>query len=84
MIRNSSANAGDAGDADLIPGSGRSPRVGNGNPFQYSSLENSIDREAWQTTVHGVAQSQKRLSMHTQLLPIHTATHHKRYVSQPP
>ena len=64
MIRNSSANAGDAGDADLIPGSGRSPRVGNGNPFQYSSLENSIDREAWQATVLGATKSQTQLSTH--------------------
>ena len=40
------------------PGSGRSPRVGNGNPLQYSCLENSMDRRAWQATIHGVAKSQ--------------------------
>ena len=41
----------------LIPGSGRSPGVGNGNPHEYSCLENSMDRGAWWATVHGVAQS---------------------------
>ena len=46
--------AGDARDAGSISGSGRSPGVGNGNPFQYSCLENSTDRGAWQATVHGV------------------------------
>ena len=44
-----------AGDLDLIPGSGKSPGEGNGNPLQYSCLENPIDRGAWQATVHGVA-----------------------------
>ena len=39
----------------LIPGSGRSPGEGNGNPLQYSCLENPMDRDAWQTTVHGVS-----------------------------
>ena len=52
------ANAGDTGDAGLIPGSGRSPGVGNGNPLQYSCLENSMDRRTWWSTVHGVAKSQ--------------------------
>ena len=46
------------GNLGLIPGLGRSPGVGNGNPFQYSCLENKIDRGAWQATVHGVAKSQ--------------------------
>ena len=44
-----------AGDAESVPGSGRSPREGNGNPLQYSCLENSKDRGAWWPTVHGVA-----------------------------
>ena len=44
-----------AGDLGSIPGLGRSPGEGNGNPLQYSCLENSMDREAWQATVHGVA-----------------------------
>ena len=52
------ANAGDTGDAGLIPGSGSSPGVGNGNPLQYSCLENSMDRRTWWSTVHGVAKSQ--------------------------
>ena len=45
--------------------SGRSPREGNGNPLQYSCLENSMDRGAWWTIVHGVTKSQTRLSMLT-------------------
>ena len=45
-----------AGDLGLIPGSGRYPGEGNGIPLQYSCLENSIDREAWQAIVHGVAE----------------------------
>ena len=44
-----------AGDLGLIPGSGSSPAEGNGNPLQYSCLENPLDRGAWQATVHGVA-----------------------------
>ena len=46
-----------SGGADLIPGSERSPEVGNGNPFQYSCLENSMDRGAWWAIVYGVAKS---------------------------
>ena len=46
-----------AGDMGLIPGLGRSPGEGNVNPLQYSWLENSMDRETWQATVHGVAKS---------------------------
>ena len=45
-----------AGDLGSIPGSGKSPRERNGNPVQYSCLENSSDREAWQATVHGVTE----------------------------
>ena len=55
-------NAGDAGDTGSIPESGRSSVVGNGNLLQYSCLENSMDREAWQATIHRVAKSQTRLS----------------------
>jgi len=55
VVKNPPANAGDAGS---IPGSGRSPGGGNGNPLQYSCLENSMDRGAWQATVHGVTKSQ--------------------------
>ena len=46
---------GDSRDTGLIPGSGRSPRGGHGNPLQYSCLENPMDRGAWMATVHGVA-----------------------------
>ena len=48
----------DAGDASLIPGSGRSPGEGNGSPLQYCCLENLTDRGAWEATVHGVTKSQ--------------------------
>ena len=57
MVRNLPANTGDSGDAGSIPGSGRFPGEENGNPLQYSCLENSIDRGAWPTTVHRVAES---------------------------
>ena len=53
--KESACNAGDPG---LIPGSGRSPGEGTGNPLQYSCLENLIDRGAWQAMVHGVTSSQ--------------------------
>ena len=55
MVKNPPANAGDAGDVDLIPGPGRAPGGGNGNPLQYFCLENPMDRGAWQATVYGVA-----------------------------
>ena len=51
-VKNPPANA---GEVNLIPGSERSPRVGNGNPLQYSCLENSMDRGAWWAAVHGEA-----------------------------
>ena len=61
VVKKPSANAGDARDASLIPGLGRSPGLGNGNPLQYSCLENSMDRGAWVATVHGVTKNQTRL-----------------------
>ena len=64
MVKNSPASTGDTGDVGSIPGLGRYPEVENGNPFQYSCLENSIDRGAWQVPVHGVKKSQTQLSMH--------------------
>ena len=65
MVKNLLASAGATGDMGLIPGFGRSPGGENGNPFQYSCLENPMDRGALQATVHEVAKSQiglKRLS----------------------
>ena len=56
------ASACNAGDLGSIPGSGRSPGEGNGNPLQYSCLENPMDRGVWWATVHGVAKSRTRLS----------------------
>ena len=56
------ASACNAGDPGSIPGSGRSPAEGNGNPLQYPCLENSMDGGAWQATVHGVTKSRTRLS----------------------
>ena len=56
--KESACNAEDAGDAGLIPGSGRSSGGGHSNPLQYSCLENPMDRGAWQATVYGVAKSQ--------------------------
>ena len=55
----STRSAGVAGNAGLIPGPGRSPGGGHGNPLQYSHLENPMDRGAWRATVHGVAESDR-------------------------
>ena len=52
------ASACNVGDLGSVPGSGRSPGEGNGNPLQYSCLENPMDGGAWWATVHGVAESQ--------------------------
>ena len=52
VVKNLSANAGDLRDLGLIPGSGRSPGGGHGNPLQYSCLENPVDRGTWRATVH--------------------------------
>ena len=56
-IKNPLANAGDTRDVGSVPGSGRSPGEGEGNPLQYSCLENPMDRGAWQATVHGITKS---------------------------
>ena len=66
MVKNPPASAGDARDEGSIPGSGRSPGVGNGNPLQYSCLENSVDRGAWQAAVQEVATGLTQLSTHKQ------------------
>ena len=69
VIKNTSANARDSG---LILGLGRFPGVENSNPLQYSCLENALDREAWQATVHEVAESQTQLnSMHSMYIYKH-------------
>ena len=58
LVKNSSVNAGDSGNVGLIPGLEKSSGVENGNPPQYSCLENSMDRGAWWAIVHGVTKSQ--------------------------
>ena len=57
MVKNLPANAGNAGEVGSIPGLGGSPGEGNGNPLQYSCLENFMDKGSWQAIVHGVAES---------------------------
>ena len=59
--KESACNAGDTGNAGSVPGSGRSSGGGNGNPFQFSCLDNSLDRGAWPATVYGVAKSLTQL-----------------------
>ena len=61
MVKNPPANEGDIRDMGSIPGSGRSPGEGNGNPLQYSCLENTTDGGARLASAHGVAKSQKQL-----------------------
>ena len=76
VVKKPPANAGDTRDMGSIPGSGSAPGGGNGNPLQYSCLENPIDRGAWWTTVHRVTKSRtqlKHLSMHK--YSPHTAFH---------
>ena len=65
MVKNLLDNAGDVRDEALIPGSGRSPGEGNGNPLQCFCLENPMDGGAWKATVHGVAKSRTRLNEFT-------------------
>ena len=61
VVKNLPANAGDIRDTRSVPGSGRSPGGGHGNPLQYSCLENPMDRGAWWATVQGVVKSQTQL-----------------------
>ena len=68
MVKNPPANARDARDVGSIPGSGRSPGGENGNPFQYSCLENPMDRGAWWATVHGVTRVGDNLATKPQRL----------------
>ena len=60
VVKNPPASAGDKRDTGSIPGLGRSPGEGNGNPLQYSCLKNPVDRGAWQATVHGVVSQRVR------------------------
>ena len=62
VVKNPPVNAGDIGDVGSIPGLGKSPGEGNGYPLQYSCPENSMDREAWWGTGHGIAKSWTGLS----------------------
>ena len=68
VVKNLPANAGDARETGSIPRLGRSPEGRNGNPLQYSCQKTSMDREAWQATIHGVSKTQTWLSTHTPLL----------------
>ena len=61
MVKNLPANAGDTGDTGSILGPGRSLVGGNGHPLQYSRLENSMDKETWRVSVHGVSLGHKEL-----------------------
>ena len=61
VVKDLPANAGDARDMGLIPGQGRSPGEGQGNPLQYCCLGNPMDRGAWQATVHGATKSWTQL-----------------------
>ena len=63
MVKNLPAKEGDRRDAGLIPGSGRAPGGGHGNPLQYSCLENPMDRGAWWTVIHRVTKSQTWLKL---------------------
>ena len=76
------ASACNAGDFGLIPGLGRSPGEGNGNPFQYSCLENRTDRGAWWAAVHGVAKSRTRLSDFTHFTHIYLKNTDHLYVDE--
>ena len=64
-VKSPSASAGDIGDMGSIPGLGRSPGKGNGDPFHYYCLKNPMVREAWLAVVQGVAKNQTLLSEHT-------------------
>ena len=65
MVKNSPANIGEARDMGSIPGSGRYPGGGKGNPLQYSCLGNPMDIGAWKVAVHSITKSWIQLSMHT-------------------
>ena len=75
VVKNPPANAGETAS---MPGSGKSSGEGNGNPFQYSCVENSMDRGAWWAAVRGVKKSQTRLSMHAQSVDLFNLFYQKK------
>ena len=81
MVQDPPANAGNAGS---IPGSGRSPGEGNGNPLQYSRLENPMDRGAWQATVHGITKGRRQLSSETTIMRRSNIFYHLRLYNEVP
>ena len=83
VVKNPPAKTGDARDVGSIPGSGRSPGGGNGNSLQYSCLENSMDKGAWQATVHEVAKSWSDMAVNMCVcahIHTHTVTKIKRII----
>ena len=68
VVKNPHANAGDMGGADTIPGSGRSPEKGNGNPIQYSCLENHMDKGAWRQPSMGSQRVEHDLATKQQII----------------
>ena len=83
VVKNLPANAGDAGNTGLIPGSGRSSGGGNGNPLQYSCLENSMDRGAWRATVHDVVKKSDTTERQHRLIAVPQLHGGQRQGSQP-
>ena len=73
MAKNPPVNAGDTGDVGSISGLGRFPGEGNGNPLQYSCLENSVDRGAWRAAVHGVTKELDTIEQ----LTLHFTSYHQ-------
>ena len=76
VVKNPPANTGDVRDVGLIPGLERSPGEENGNPFQYSCLENPMERGAWQATIHRVTKSW------AQLKPLSTLAKYKGFITK--
>ena len=84
MVKNPAADAGDTGEAGSIPGSGRSPGRGNSNPLQYSWLENSTDRGAWQSAVQSKGSKtagHDRATEHTHTHRLHNLSKLREQVS---
>ena len=82
MVKKLPANTGDITDMGSIPGPGKSPGEGNGNPHQYACLVNPMDRGAWWATVHSISKSQtqlKQLSMYAQLIRTYCTGNYSQY-----